>query len=66
MTIIISVYIVLHNYVLLQIMNIFCSYFDSHGNYYQKDTSGQIRDNWMDNLDWVKVSLSEGFSNTNL
>ncbi len=30
-------------------------YFDSHGNYYQKDDPDNIRDNWMDNLDWIKV-----------
>ena len=31
------------------------SYFDSHGNYYEKDDPDTIQDNWLTDVDWNKV-----------
>ena len=37
-----------------------CRYFDAHGNYYEKDDPESIQDNWLQDVDWTKVSLVEG------
>lgn len=33
-------------------------YFDSEGNYFVKKE--EIRDNWLDNIDWVTASIVQG------
>ena len=36
-------------------MLLYFSYFDAHGNYYEKKDPNQIQDNWLDGVDWGKV-----------
>ena len=34
----------------------YLSYFDSHGNYYARDDKDDEKDNWLDGVDWNKVT----------
>ena len=36
--------------------NLVSSYFDSHGNYYYKEDPESVQDNWLQDIDWNKVT----------